>query len=120
MAPVGLTRRQAELLAFLRTYSAEHGRMPTLQEQIDHIGCKSRTSAWHLLQQLERRGHIRKLPQTKGGIELLQGPWDIPSIIRTELDEHCQRAGRSPGSVIGDALLVYLRHPSRRVDSCPE
>ena len=115
-APTSLTDRQKELLTFLRWFHVKHGRMPTLREMADHLGAISKTTPWHLLQQLEGRGHIKRQPHKHQSIELVDGPWDMADTIEAELHAFCKTSGRRPGAVIGDALLLYLRHPSRRGD----
>ena len=114
--PTSLTGRQKELLTFLRTFHVKHDHMPTLREMADHLGATSKTTPWHMLKQLEKRGHIKREPRMRQAIELIDGPWDMADTIEAELREFCKTSGRRPGSVIGDALLIYLRHPSRRGD----
>ena len=112
--PVPATDRQKVLLTFLREFHVKHGSMPTLREMADHLGAISKTTPFHLLQRLEERGHIKRAPRMRQAIELVDGPWDMLDTIEAELREFCKTSGRRPGAVIGDALLVYLRHPSRR------
>ena len=114
--PVPATDRQKELLAFLRTFHVKRGNMPTLREMADHLGATSKTTPWHMLKQLEKRGHIKRQPHKWQSIELIDGPWDMVDTIEAELHAFCKTSGRRPGAVIGDALLIYLRHPSRRKD----
>ena len=116
MSLVGLTERQSDLLRFLRSYHAKHGYAPSLMEQAKHLGATSKTTAFHLLKKIEERGHIRRLPGQRGAIEFIDGPWEIPSIVRNEFDAYCKRTDQPPGQVIGHALLIYLRHPSRRLE----
>ena len=113
-APTSLTDRQKDLLTFLREFHVKHGTMPGLREMADHLGATSKTTPFHLLQRLEERGHIKRHPHKHQWIELVDGPWDIPDTIEAELHAFCKTSGRRPGAVIGDALLIYLRHPSRR------
>src|ERR1039458_906525 len=94
--------------------------MPGLREMADHLGATSKTTPWALLQRLEERGHIKHGRYRHQAIELVDGPWDIPDTIEAELHAFCKTSGRRPGSVIGDALLIYLRHPSRRGDDRSE
>ena len=114
MTHTSITDRQKELLTFLREFHVKHGTMPGLREMADHLGATSKTTPWALLQRLEERGHIKHGRYRHQAIELVDGPWDIPDTIEAELHAFCKTSGRRPGSVIGDALLIYLRHPSRR------
>ncbi len=110
------TDRQRELLTFLREFHVKHGHMPTLGQMAEHLGAASRTTPWHLLGRLEERGHIKRQSQKWQAIELIDGPWEIPDTIEAEMRAFCKTSGRRPGAVIGDALLIYLRHPSRRAE----
>ena len=114
--PTSITDRQKELLTFLRAFHVEHGLMPTLGQMADHLGASSRTTPWALLNGLEKRGRIKRQHQKWYAIEIIDGPWEIPDTIEAELQAFCRKTERRPGSVIGDALLIYLRHPSRRKD----
>jgi SOS-response transcriptional repressor LexA len=114
MSATSITDRQKVLMVFLRRFLEENSRMPSLREMADHLGAVSKTTPHRLLKCLEERGHIKRQPYRRQAIELIDGPWDIPDSIRREMDGFCKRSGRTPGSVIGDALLIYLRHPSRR------
>ena len=72
---LGLTERQTEVLAFLREYTDGHdGRFPTLAEISAHIGNSSKTTAFHLLEALVERGHIRKTKGRHRSIEFIDGP----------------------------------------------
>lgn len=54
-----LTNRQAEVLAFVAGYQAEHGLPPTLREIRDHFGIKSPNGVNETLKQLVRKGAMR-------------------------------------------------------------
>jgi repressor LexA len=55
-----LTRRQAEVFAFLESHSAEHGGAPTIQEICEHFGFKSPYSAQQHLRLIEQKGYITR------------------------------------------------------------
>lgn len=57
---IGLTARQQQCLDFLRSYHAEKGIMPSLQEIADHFGWAAKSNAARALDLLEARGHIRR------------------------------------------------------------
>lgn len=72
---LGLTKRQNDVLVFLREYSAEHdGVFPTLAQISAHIGNNSKTTAYYLLEGLVDRGHIRKTKGKHRSIEFVDGP----------------------------------------------
>jgi repressor LexA len=53
------TRRQAELLAFIRQYIAEHGQAPHRAEMAAALGLRSLNSVRDLLIGLQQRGQIQ-------------------------------------------------------------
>jgi repressor LexA len=57
-----LTKRQQELLDFLRKYHTETGLMPSTREIQHHFGFASQTAAVSHLKALEKKGVIKKLP----------------------------------------------------------
>lgn len=68
---IGLTPIQQDCLDFLRSYHAAHGVTPTCQEIVDHFGWHSRSNAARLLETLEKRGHIRRVPGKARAIEFV-------------------------------------------------
>lgn len=54
-----LTRRQRQILDFLRAYHAEHGISPTLEEIADQFGVNKVTIFGHVAE-LERKGLLRR------------------------------------------------------------
>ena len=69
--PRRLTARQAEILAFLRSYSTEHGRPPTMREIGAHFGFVSTNGVNDHLRALERNGAIRRDREVARGIVVL-------------------------------------------------
>lgn len=65
----GLTKRQEEALAYIRSYRSANGLPPTLRELSEGLGIKPE-SARDLLAALERKGEIRRLPGAGRGILL--------------------------------------------------
>lgn len=57
-----LTRRQQEILEYLRAYQRELGLMPSTREIQHHFGFASQTAAVSHLRALERKGAIQRLP----------------------------------------------------------
>ena len=57
-----LTKRQQELLDFLRQYHSDTGLMPSTREIQNHFGFASQTAAVSHLRALEKKGVINKLP----------------------------------------------------------
>lgn len=73
MTALGLTPRQAEVLAFIRRYIAEHnGASPTRREICAGLGMKSSSDVHQLLQRLKERGHIDWAPRQARAITILE------------------------------------------------
>lgn len=68
---LALTKRQREILAFLRSYLEEHGCSPTLEEIADHFGLASLNGVYKHLQLLEERGAIKRLSNRARSIQLI-------------------------------------------------
>lgn len=65
-----LTVRQRDLLLFIdRTYR-ETGVIPSFDEMKDALGCKSKSDIFRLVEGLEERGYIRRLPKRARAIEI--------------------------------------------------
>jgi repressor LexA len=69
--PANLTRKQAQILDFLREYVAEHGISPTLDEIAAHLKVH-RVTVFEHVQQLERRGRIRTERYKSRSIQLVE------------------------------------------------
>lgn len=67
-----LTRRQRQILDFLRAYQAEHGMSPTLEEIAEQFGVNKVTIFGHVAE-LERKGLLRR-PQRgiSRGLQLVE------------------------------------------------
>ncbi len=61
------TKRQAEVLAFMRSYYDDHSRAPTMRQICSHFGWASTNSAAHVLGYLKRKGLVRHAPNTFRG-----------------------------------------------------
>lgn len=69
--PPALTRRQRQIVDFLRAYGAEHGMSPTLEEIASHFGVNKVTVFGHVAE-LERKGLLRRTaPGVSRGLQLL-------------------------------------------------
>jgi repressor LexA len=70
-----LTRRQEEVLGFLKEYLREAGFPPSLREICARFGIKGPQNAAKHLDALERKGFIKRKAASSRAIELLGGPW---------------------------------------------
>lgn len=74
-----LTRKQQELLTFIRARVAENdGIAPSFEEMKDAVGLKSKSGIHRLITALEERGFIRRLPHRARAIEVLRLPDGTP------------------------------------------
>ncbi len=62
--------RRRQILVFLRTYHAEHGWAPTIQEIADGVGLTSPNSTRNHLLRLAEEGYLRMEPKTARAIAL--------------------------------------------------
>ncbi len=66
-----LTKRQQQILAFIRQYLIRSGYPPTFREIAEGVGLRSTNSVTHQLGQLEERGLIEREPGVYRGLRLL-------------------------------------------------
>ncbi len=66
-----LTRRQQEILVFLKGYLDEHGYSPSLEEIARHFQIASLNGVYKHLRALEARGFIRRLSNQARSIQVL-------------------------------------------------
>jgi repressor LexA len=66
-----LTVRQVELLDFLKDFITKKGFPPTLREMASHLGLKGPRGPQKVLNILERKGYVRKIPGESRAIEIL-------------------------------------------------
>ncbi|MEM6910282.1 MAG: transcriptional repressor LexA [Verrucomicrobiota bacterium] len=110
----GITRRQQELIDYLRQHQREKGLMPSTREIQRHFGFASQTAAVSHLRALERKGVIKRLPGKARAVvfpEDLERPevWDIPVYGRIAAGMP-QETGQEPDEVISlDPSLLGLR-----------
>ncbi len=73
-----LTKRQKEILDYVRDHVGEHGYAPTLQEIGVRFGLSSPATVYKHVEQLVRKGYLRKAPNQGRGIQLVD-----PEPVRT-------------------------------------
>lgn len=67
-----LTKRQKQLVDYLRAYIGDHGYAPTLEEIGQHFGLGSLATVHKHLLNLERKGYIRRLAHRSRALELIE------------------------------------------------
>jgi repressor LexA len=65
-----LTKRQKQLVDYLKGYIGDHGYAPTLEEIGEHFGLASLATVHKHLLNLERKGYIRRLAHRSRALEL--------------------------------------------------
>ncbi|HXE58029.1 MAG TPA: transcriptional repressor LexA [Gemmatimonadales bacterium] len=68
---MALTKRQSEILDFLKRHIAEHGYAPSFEEIAEHFGFQSLATVHEHLTNLERKGYIHRHYNESRAIELL-------------------------------------------------
>lgn len=111
----GMTPRQSKCLAFIRTYVAEHeGESPSYDEIAAGLHLRSKSGVWRMIEALEARGFIRRMPGHARAIELVDVNSDSSIDAGTELAlrTYCHGTGLARQAVVTDALREYFRaHP---------
>ena len=74
-----LSKRQKQILDFLQEYVAENGYAPSYEEIADHFGLSSLATVHEHLENLRRKGYIRKSYNESRSIELI--PADSPPMF---------------------------------------
>lgn len=72
MNPLGVTKRQLDLLVFLKTYISDHGYSPNYAEICAGIGIVSKGSAHKHILHLIERGFVVSLPHKSRSISLTE------------------------------------------------
>lgn len=66
-----ITKRQKELLDFITAFTKENGFCPSYDEMRVSLKLVSRSSVHKLINSLEERGKIRRLPNRARAIEII-------------------------------------------------
>lgn len=104
---VGLTRTQADLLGFIARYQTAHdGASPSFGEMAAELGHKSKAHIGEMLDALEQRGHIRRLPNKARAIEVIP---QRAVTLRPEIHELTRRYARKNHITIETAANELLR-----------
>lgn len=71
---VSLTRKQHDLLTFIKSYVAENnGVVPSFEEMQRALGLASKSGIHRLMDALEARGHIKRSRYRRRALELVDG-----------------------------------------------
>ncbi len=108
MSTIPLTRRQREILDFLREYTQSQGISPTLEEIAQHFGVNKVTIFGHV-SELERKGAIeRAAPGISRGLRLV--PEDTPA---QDLEQAAPLGVDILGRIAAGAPIEAVEAPER-------
>jgi repressor LexA len=96
-----LTRKQLELLDFIKTRMDRDGVPPSFDEMKEALDLKSKSGIHRLITALEERGFIRRLAHRARAIEILKLP------------EAMERPGFSPRVIVNDRPEIAQPGPPR-------
>ena len=77
MAYGKISKKQQEILAFLKSEILSHGYPPTVREICDAVHLKSTSSVHSHLESLEKNGYIRRDPTKPRAIEIVDDAFNI-------------------------------------------
>jgi repressor LexA len=99
-----LTKKQRELLAFIKERLAETGVSPSFEEMKDALNLKSKSGIHRLISGLEERGFIRRLAHRARALEVVRLPDALagPPAASTEAKTSERGARFSPTVIRGD------------------
>jgi len=67
-----LTRKQSDLLQFIERHLADHGIAPSFEEMKEAVNLQSKSGIHRLINGLEERGFIRRLPHRARALEVIR------------------------------------------------
>lgn len=107
---MGLTRRQAECLAYVRSRLEESEVAPSLDEIAAYLGCV-KSSVHRMVEALVERGHLVRLPNRPRGLAL--APEAISSQQEVGLAFLAHVTGKSRDQLVAQAIDEFLTRQVR-------
>lgn len=68
-----MTKKQAELLQYIKNYINEYGYSPSYENMMQGVNLKSKSGIHRLVHALVKRNKIKQLPFTARSIEVMTG-----------------------------------------------
>lgn len=106
---MGLTERQQEAFTYIKGYAEERGIAPSLRELSAHMGGVSLSVANRLLNGLEERGAIRRLPYRSRAIEIVEQPQPAKVEVHSDLWPALVRYAIAEQITIETAVNQFIR-----------
>lgn len=100
-----LTRKQYELLLFINDRLAEGGVSPSFDEMKEALGLKSKSGIHRLINALEERGFIRRLPHRARALEVLRLPEVRSADAAAAVDPALRPTPRPPGERFAPTVI---------------
>lgn len=100
-----ITKKQKELLDFIKEYYANNEIMPSYEEMMIGLGLQSKSGVFHHLLRLEERGFIKRIPNRKRAIEMV----DNPIFKEEEIDETSKTKGFGTDYLNRKELITIIR-----------
>lgn len=94
-----LTKKQRDLLVFIRDRMADDGVAPSFDEMKDALDLKSKSGIHRLITGLVERGYLQRLPNRARALEVLRMPDGLDS------QKSGQPSGHSSGSSVTHSIL---------------
>lgn len=104
----------AELLAYLDDYTAREGRSPSFDQMTAKLGLASKSGVSRLIDALEERGCIVRLPNRARAISVVGGKAsaldgnEFPSAVEEALALMCSETGAARSTVIRLAVAEFV------------
>jgi len=104
-----LTKKQHQLLIFIKNKLDEQGISPSFEEMKIALGLQSKSGVHRLIKALEERGFIRRLPHRARALEILKLPDATSSPMQKELELETSNKGNVVSGAFGPASGVQPR-----------
>lgn len=101
-----LTKKQRELLDYIRLFQGELGESPSFDEMRTALDLRSKSGVHRLVTALEERGYIRRIPNRARCLEVVPDPHlpeTLPLFPTPILAREAKRRGLVLGRIFRDA-----------------
>ena len=115
-----LRERQRHLLAFLSSYQAAHGFLPSVREVMDSLGVRSTNTAHYHLSRLETEGYLRRERGRARAFYLTERAHEAIRRIGRSVRETRSRAARTVASATRRAIPLLGRITAGSLDAAVE
>lgn len=107
---MGLTSRQRRLFDAIDAAIAAYGVAPTYKEMCAAVGVTSRSSVFRLINSLEERGYIRRMPNRARAIEIIptRDAIELHPEVRGAAVAYARQHGISLSTAVSEAARAYF------------